>query len=155
MYAIEKSLRNAAVTRMTAARNTAAKVAIPARRAVSLSRAEPAPFMHNATNPHKHAYPLRARASRSTKLPTWDMLRRYFFRLARVHANHTESANQVSGRGTLDLTLCAQRLPHVPNQFLGRAGLVQKSHVQAGILGFGVIHSRDHKHMNRGPGLAK
>src|SRR5215469_7040756 len=153
MYAIEKSLRNAAVTRMTAARNTAAKVAIPARRAVSPSRAEAAPFMHKATSPHKNAYPPRARASRSTKLPTWDMLRCYFFRPAGVHANHKESANQVSGWGTLDLTICAQRLPHVANQFLWRAGLVQKSHAQAGILGFGIIHAGDHKHRNGGPGL--
>src|SRR5215472_7274011 len=106
---MEKSLRNAAVTRTRAATNTAAKVAIPARRAVSLSRAEPAPFMHSATNPHKNAYPLRASASRSAKLPTWDMLRCYFFRPAGVHANHTKSATP-DRSGLSDLTRFAQRL---------------------------------------------
>src|SRR5215469_16901621 len=155
MYAIEKSLRNAAVTRIRAARNTAAKVAIPARRAVSLSRAEPAPFVTSATNPPKNAYPLRASASRSAKLPSWDMLSGYFFKLAGVHANHAEWASHASGSGAIDLTLSAQRFAHFLNQFLWRAGFVQKSHAQAGILWLGVIHSGNDKHTDGGPEVAE
>ena len=55
------------------ARNTRAKVAIPARRAVSPSRSEPGPGWAKASAPARNEYALNANASRSAKLPICDM----------------------------------------------------------------------------------
>src|SRR5579871_5699534 len=61
------------MTRTTAASNTAAKIAMPARRAVSPTRSEPPPGKANAHAPAPNEYKLKANASRRAKLPICDM----------------------------------------------------------------------------------
>src|SRR5450755_2151249 len=70
---MEKSLLKAALTSTVAARATKPKVAMPARRAVSPRRSERGPFSTRDKAPAKKLYPLRAKASRSAKLPICDM----------------------------------------------------------------------------------
>ena len=69
---MEKSSRKAQITRTTDARKTAAKVAMPARRAVSPMRSEPAPSI-NAIIPARNVYRLNANARSSAKLPNSAM----------------------------------------------------------------------------------
>src|ERR1700704_1755079 len=73
MYDMEKSSLKAAATRTTAASSTAPKAAIPARRAVSPKRMEPASRPNNARKPARKEYELRPSANRSAKLPMVDM----------------------------------------------------------------------------------
>src|ERR1700688_2879940 len=70
---MEKSSLKAATTRTIPARSTAAKVAIPARRAVSPRRAEAASFPNKDRKPAEKQYTLRPSANRSAKLPIWDI----------------------------------------------------------------------------------
>src|SRR5579859_7188005 len=70
---MEKLSWNAAVTRMMAASKMTANDAIPARRAVSVRRAEPEPLRESATIPARQEYPLRPRASNRQKLPMIDI----------------------------------------------------------------------------------
>src|SRR3954449_6157370 len=79
---MEKSLWKAAVTRITAPVNTAPKLAIPARRAVSLSRSEPGCLRISAISPARNEYALKASASRRTKLPNSAMIELHFSRIA-------------------------------------------------------------------------
>src|SRR5436305_6614886 len=79
---MEKSLRKAAVTRITAPINTAPKLAMPARRAVSLSRSEPGCLRISAISPARNEYALKASASRRTKLPNSAMIELHFSRIA-------------------------------------------------------------------------
>src|SRR3954471_11624639 len=79
---MEKSLRKAEVTRTTAPTNTAPKLVMPARRAVSLSRSEPGCLRMSATSPARKEYALRARARRRTKLPNSAMIELHFSRIA-------------------------------------------------------------------------
>src|SRR5215472_15094280 len=72
---------------MTAALNTAPKLAIPARRAVSLSRSDPGWFLTRAINPARKEYPLSASAKSNTKLPIAAMGRRLFFQTCGAEAN--------------------------------------------------------------------
>src|SRR5271167_1814120 len=70
---MEKSSLNAASTRTMPASSTAAKVAIPARRAVSPRRAEASSLPNNAKKPARKEYALRPSASISAKLPISDI----------------------------------------------------------------------------------
>src|SRR5438067_6733015 len=84
---MEKSLRKAEITKTNAPRKTAPKLAIPARRAVSPSRSAPGCLIVRAARPARNEYPLRARASRRTKLPSSAMMQHSFFQ------NYGEEAN--------------------------------------------------------------
>src|ERR1700732_4137585 len=70
---MEKSFWNADTTSTTAARKTIAKLAMPARRAVSPNLPQPGPLLTSAKMPARKEYALRASASRSAKLPICDM----------------------------------------------------------------------------------
>src|SRR6266478_7081233 len=91
MYAMEKSLRNAAVIRRTAAISTAPKLAMPARRAVSPNCSDDGRFLASAKKPARKEYPLNARASRRTKLPNSAMMESSFFQNWREQANEVVS----------------------------------------------------------------
>src|SRR5437667_11933433 len=99
---MEKSSWNAEVTSTKAARNTRAKVAIPARRAVSPNRSELEPGRANASAPARNEYALNANASRSAKLPICDMNdpRSYFFRNNRRKQSGSRDAQIRRTRGT-------------------------------------------------------
>src|SRR5258708_362400 len=100
---MEKSSRNAAVTSTTAARTTAPNAAIPARRAVSLRRIEPASRPNKATRPARNEYELRHNASNSAKLPTVDMGGNpgVFFQITHCNATRRE-AHKFIQSGNLD-----------------------------------------------------
>src|SRR5271154_6337269 len=71
---MEKSFWKAAMTNTSAAKKTTAKAATPARRAVSLRRADEASLSRtSATSPARKEYAHSASASRRAKLPICDM----------------------------------------------------------------------------------
>src|SRR5258708_5706319 len=98
---MEKSLENAAIINTIAANNTNAKVAMPARRAVSPRRSDPAPLRAMARIPARNEYALSARARRSAKLPISDMgSPAYLSQIAKSDQNYDQIRNTTMFRNT-------------------------------------------------------
>src|ERR1019366_7109431 len=91
---MEKSSLNAATTRTMPASSTAAKVAIPARRAVSPIGPEAGCLLNNsARRPTTKEYALRPSANMSAQLPIVDIQKPHsmitvFFQRSGWYANH-------------------------------------------------------------------
>src|SRR5438128_1801723 len=118
---MEKSLLNAAVTSTTAARKTAPKLAIPARRALSVNRSAPTRLPTSAANPARNEYPASANARSKRKLPREAMTLTSSFQNWRAEATRVGKT----------LPLFRQHTPHLLDQNLGRARLVEKGYVEA------------------------